>query len=57
MLHAAELIMTHPVSNQPLRVAAPLPEDFLETAAARGVDVEAALHRGQNDREGVQLNY
>jgi len=57
MLHAAELIMTHPVSNQPLRVAAPLPEDFRETAAARGVNMEAALLRGQNDREGVQLNH
>ncbi len=57
MLHAAELIMTHPVSNQTLRVAAPLPEDFRDTAAARGVDVEAALQRGQSDREGVQLNH
>lgn len=57
MLHAAELIMTHPVSNQPLRVATPLPEDFRETAAARGVNVEAALQRGQSDRAGVQLNH
>jgi 23S rRNA pseudouridine1911/1915/1917 synthase len=37
MLHAAELAMTHPVSNQPLRVAIPPPEDFLAEAAARGI--------------------
>ena len=37
MLHAAELAMTHPLTNAPLRVAAPLPEDFLASAAARGV--------------------
>ncbi len=57
MLHAAELMMTHPVSNQPLRVSAPLPEDFRQTAAARGLDVETALERGQTDRARVQLNH
>src|SRR6185369_12791663 len=36
MLHAAELAMTHPITNQPLRVVAPLPEDFLEEARRRG---------------------
>src|SRR3954451_1375423 len=49
MLHAAELVMTHPVSNQPLRVAAPLPEDFRAEAAGRGIDVASALERGRND--------
>ncbi|HEV7919528.1 MAG TPA: RluA family pseudouridine synthase [Thermoanaerobaculia bacterium] len=39
MLHAAELAMTHPLTNQPLRVGAPLPEDFLEEAERRGVGV------------------
>lgn len=39
MLHSAELTMTHPLTNQPLRVAAPLPEDFLDEAARRGIDV------------------
>jgi 23S rRNA pseudouridine1911/1915/1917 synthase len=38
MLHAAELVMTHPVSNQPLRVAAPPPADFLAEAAGRGIE-------------------
>lgn len=38
MLHAAELVMTHPVSNQPLRVASPLPGDFRDAAAERGID-------------------
>jgi 23S rRNA pseudouridine1911/1915/1917 synthase len=37
MLHAAELVMTHPLSNQPLRVVAPLPDDFLEEANERGL--------------------
>jgi 23S rRNA pseudouridine1911/1915/1917 synthase len=39
MLHAAELEMTHPVTNAPLRVAAPLPQDFLEEADRRGLRV------------------
>ena len=37
MLHAAEIDMIHPVTNEPLRVAAPLPEDFLEEASRRGI--------------------
>lgn len=37
MLHAAELEMTHPLTNEPLRVAAPVPEDFREEALRRGV--------------------
>jgi 23S rRNA pseudouridine1911/1915/1917 synthase len=57
MLHAAELVMTHPITNQPLRVAAPLPEDFLAEAAGRGIDVGAALERGRNDLLRVQLNH
>jgi RluA family pseudouridine synthase len=43
MLHAAELVMTHPLTNEPLRVAAPLPEDFLATAAERGIDAAAVV--------------
>jgi 23S rRNA pseudouridine1911/1915/1917 synthase len=57
MLHAAELVMTHPVSNQPLRVTAPLPEDFRAEAAGRGIDAGAALERGRNDLLRVQLNH
>lgn len=37
MLHAAELDMTHPVTRQRLRVAAPLPEDFRAEAERRGL--------------------
>jgi len=37
MLHARELSMTHPLRNEPLRVAAPLPEDFGDVAAERGI--------------------
>ncbi len=37
MLHAAEVEMMHPLTNEPLRVAAPLPQDFLEEAARRGL--------------------
>jgi 23S rRNA pseudouridine1911/1915/1917 synthase len=37
MLHAAEIEMTHPLTNEPLRVAAPLPDDFLEEAHRRGL--------------------
>jgi 23S rRNA pseudouridine1911/1915/1917 synthase len=37
MLHARELSMTHPLTNEPLRVAAPLPEDFRAVAASRGI--------------------
>lgn len=37
MLHAAELEMTHPLTNEPLRVAAPVPDDFREEAERRGI--------------------
>ena len=37
MLHAAELSMMHPLTNTPLRVAAPPPDDFLEAARERGI--------------------
>ena len=37
MLHAAEIEMTHPLTNEPLRVAAPLPDDFIEEAKRRGI--------------------
>ncbi|HEY0371374.1 MAG TPA: RluA family pseudouridine synthase [Thermoanaerobaculia bacterium] len=37
MLHAAELEMMHPLTNEPLRVAAPVPEDFREEAQRRGI--------------------
>jgi 23S rRNA pseudouridine1911/1915/1917 synthase len=46
MLHAAEIEMTHPLTNEPLRVRAPLPDDFLEEAARRGIETgaEGRLH-------------
>ena len=37
MLHAKELSMTHPLTNEPLRVGAPLPDDFCHTADERGI--------------------
>jgi RluA family pseudouridine synthase len=37
MLHARELSMTHPLRNEPLRVAAAVPDDFAEVAAGRGI--------------------
>ena len=37
MLHAAGLELTHPLTNQPLRVAAPVPDDFRAAAASRGI--------------------
>jgi len=37
MLHARELSMTHPLRNEPLRVAAPVPDDFASVAAERGI--------------------
>jgi 23S rRNA pseudouridine1911/1915/1917 synthase len=52
MLHAAELEMTHPATNAPLRVAAPLPDDFAEEAARRGI----VIVRGQSDHSRSQLN-
>jgi 23S rRNA pseudouridine1911/1915/1917 synthase len=40
MLHAAELEMTHPLTNEPLRVAAPVPADFADEARGRGIVIE-----------------
>ncbi|HEX7809832.1 MAG TPA: RluA family pseudouridine synthase [Thermoanaerobaculia bacterium] len=37
MLHAASLEMTHPMTNQTLRVSAPVPDDFKAEAARRGI--------------------
>ncbi len=37
MLHAAEVALLHPLTNQPLLVAAPLPNDFSEVAVERGI--------------------
>jgi len=37
MLHAAELAMVHPSTNAPLRVVAPLPDDFLKVAEERKI--------------------
>lgn len=37
MLHAARLEMTHPLTNEPLRVTAPVPEDFRDEARRRGI--------------------
>ena len=45
MLHSAELVMTHPLTGGELRVAAPLPEDFLDEARRRGIDIAT----GQGD--------
>jgi 23S rRNA pseudouridine1911/1915/1917 synthase len=53
MLHSAELDMTHPVTNMPLRVMAPLPADFHEAAEDRGI----VIPRGQIDTRRLQLNY
>jgi 23S rRNA pseudouridine1911/1915/1917 synthase len=49
MLHAAELAMTHPLSNLPLRVAAPLPDDFRVAVAARGIALDADPVSGSAD--------
>ncbi len=37
MLHAAELAMMHPLTNEPLRVVAPPPADFVAVARERGI--------------------
>jgi len=37
MLHSAELVMTHPLTRQRLRVTAAPPEDFAACAAERGI--------------------
>ena len=37
MLHARELSMTHPLTNEPLRVGAAPPDDFRDTVIERGI--------------------
>ena len=37
LLHAASLELEHPASGQPLRVAAPLPDDFLSALGLLGL--------------------
>ncbi|HYS52438.1 MAG TPA: RluA family pseudouridine synthase [Thermoanaerobaculia bacterium] len=37
MLHAAELAMVHPLTNEPLRVSAPPPRDFWKVAEEREI--------------------
>ena len=37
MLHSAELVMTHPLTRQRLRVAAPPPDDFADCAVEHGI--------------------
>ena len=53
MLHSAELDMTHPVTNTPLRVSAPPAGDFVAEAERRGI----VMARGQSDPGREQLNY
>jgi 23S rRNA pseudouridine1911/1915/1917 synthase len=53
MLHAAEIAMTHPVTNTALRVTAPLPPDFESEAERRGI----VTVRGRSDHSGLQLNH
>jgi len=49
MLHAAEIEMTHPLTNQRLRVAAPLPDDFSEEARRRGIVIAGGHDRPLQD--------
>jgi 23S rRNA pseudouridine1911/1915/1917 synthase len=37
MLHAAELAMPHPLTGEPLRIAAAVPADFVTAATERGI--------------------
>ncbi|HVS33934.1 MAG TPA: RluA family pseudouridine synthase, partial [Thermoanaerobaculia bacterium] len=53
MLHAAELALTHPLTNAPLHVSAPLPDDFLLEGRERGIDVPQG---GRSDPLRLQLN-
>ena len=39
MLHASAVTLFHPISRKTLRVAAPLPQDFLEEANRRGISI------------------
>lgn len=53
MLHSAELAMTHPTTNTPLRVSSNPPPDFVAAAEALGI----VMARGQSDIGGERLNY
>lgn len=39
MLHSESLTMTHPLTNEPFTVRAPLPADFIHEAMQRGVTI------------------
>jgi 23S rRNA pseudouridine1911/1915/1917 synthase len=39
MLHARTLTMTHPLTNQPITVSAPIPGDLAAEAASRGITI------------------
>lgn len=39
MLHSAELVMRHPVTGATLQVPAPIPQDFVQEAARRGLAI------------------
>jgi 23S rRNA pseudouridine1911/1915/1917 synthase len=56
MLHAAELEMLHPLTGQPLRVSAPVPDDFKAEAARRGIELETTSAEDTGDRFRVQLS-
>ena len=47
MLHARALSITHPATNEPLRVESPLPEDFVEACAGRGIAVKRSQKAGE----------
>lgn len=51
MLHAVTLELRHPVTGEPLRVTAPLPDDFRQEAARRGLGevVEVPYGRAVHD--------
>ena len=42
MLHAADITMTHPLTNERLCVTAPLPDDFREESHRRGIILDRA---------------
>jgi 23S rRNA pseudouridine1911/1915/1917 synthase len=53
MLHAAGIEMTHPLTGQPLRVAAPLPSDFRDELERRGIP---AFAEDNSDPRRMQLS-
>jgi 23S rRNA pseudouridine1911/1915/1917 synthase len=53
MLHAVELEMMHPMTNKPLRVAAPIPADFLDEMERRGI----VLPAGHNVLAGAHVKH